>query len=436
MIWTIDGHNSGYLDNGVVFSGVGNLVGGSAADDFVFDSGGSLSGNIDGKDGGNALDFTADPGQGIVLTAEGAIGGFDGTDTNTSTLAGQFSNISEIVGSSVPSEDGLSGLNTAATWVVTPATSTYTVNADGRTLSFLGFGILNGIAGGSTFDVQGTGFPLTINGNAGSDVFDVSSSAGSDAVGNLNAIGGTLTINAGPGRANRLILDDTTDGTAHANVVITSGAVRNLAPSEIDYTAAGGGSFDDATAGDGLLIQGPALGSTFNVQGTLGGSTTEIVGGGGNDAFNVGNAANSLGDIAGTLTLDGSGYDPTQTTTLTSGEFSNTLPTGNALSFNDQGDATANLGYTLTSSTLDRTGIPTITYKNFQTVTLNGGSAGNSIDVKSTAASVNTNVHGGDGVDEVTVEGTGDSSNVTVSTGASPDTINLQGTGTGSITLG
>jgi hypothetical protein len=79
------------------------------------------------------------------------------------------------------------------------------VDADGRTLSFLGFGILNGIAGSGTFDVQGIGFPLTINGNSGSDAFDVSSSAGSGAVGNLNAIGGTLTINAGPGRANRLI---------------------------------------------------------------------------------------------------------------------------------------------------------------------------------------------------------------------------------------
>jgi hypothetical protein len=314
MIWTIDGHNSGRLDNGVLFSGVGNLVGGSAADDFVFDSGASLSGNIDGKDGGNALDFTADPGQGIVLTAEGAIGGFDGTDTNTNTLAGQFSNISEIVGSSAPSEDGLSGLNTAATWVVTPAASTYTVNADGRSLSFLGFGVLNGIAGGSTFDIQGTGFPLTINGNAGSDVFDVSSSAGTNAVGDLNAIGGTLTINAGPGRANRLILDDTTDGTAHANVMITSGAVRNLAPSEIDYTAAGGGSFDDATGADGLLIQGPAMGSTFNVQGTLGeGSTTEIVGGGDQNTFNVGSTAPGtdgiVDTIQGLLTTDGSGAD-------------------------------------------------------------------------------------------------------------------------------
>ncbi len=361
-IWTIDGPNSGSLDNGVVFSGVGTLVGGSAADDFVFDSGGSLSGNIDGKDGGNALDFTDDPGQGIVLTAEGAIDGFDGTDTNTSTLAGQFSNIGEIVGSSVPSEDGLSGLNAAATWVVTPATSTYTVNSDGRSLSFLGFGILNGIAGGSTFDVQGTGFPLTINGNAGSDVFDVSSSAGSDGVGNLNAIGGTLTINAGPGRANRLILDDTTDGTAHANVVITSGAVRNLAPSEIDYTAAGGGSFDDAAAGDGLLIQGPALGSTFNVQSTLGGSTTEIVGGGGHNTFNVGSTAPGTSGIVdtiqGLLTIDGSGAD--------------------TMNLDDTGSSTSKTG-TLTEGQLTGLGMGPegVAYSGIAVLNINLGSGGN-----------------------------------------------------------
>jgi Ca2+-binding RTX toxin-like protein len=57
--WQVSGPNSGSLDGTVKFVSVQNLTGGFAGDAFQFQTGGSLSGKIDGGAGINNLDYSA-----------------------------------------------------------------------------------------------------------------------------------------------------------------------------------------------------------------------------------------------------------------------------------------------------------------------------------------------------------------------------------------
>ena len=55
--WRITGADTGNTDDAVHFSGIGHLIGGGHADDFVF-LGGDISGTIDGGTGSNTLDYS------------------------------------------------------------------------------------------------------------------------------------------------------------------------------------------------------------------------------------------------------------------------------------------------------------------------------------------------------------------------------------------
>src|SRR6185295_1284723 len=98
-------------------------------------------------------------------------------------------------------------------------------------------------------------------------------------------------------------------------------------------------------------------------QSTLNGSSLTVEGGSLNDTINVGTAANSLGQIQGQLAINGLANSATPTTTLSANSTpaaisaSLTLPVGDTVNFNDQGDAGGHT-YGLTPNTLDRTGLP------------------------------------------------------------------------------
>src|SRR5207248_157422 len=87
------------------------------------------------------------------------------------------------------------------------------------------------------FNVQSTllGSTTEIDGNGDDDTFDVSSDAPANA-GNLDAILGTLTVDAGAGAANRLIASDF-GGAANPAVVVTNSQITGLAPASIFYFA-------------------------------------------------------------------------------------------------------------------------------------------------------------------------------------------------------
>src|SRR5262249_8491533 len=55
--WNLTGCTSGSV-TGLTFSGFQDLTGGAAADTFVFQPGGSISGTVDGGGGSNALDYS------------------------------------------------------------------------------------------------------------------------------------------------------------------------------------------------------------------------------------------------------------------------------------------------------------------------------------------------------------------------------------------
>ena len=305
--------------------------------------------------------------------------------------------------------------------------------------------------GDTTFNLQttGTGSFNQILGNGGNDIVNVSSNAIAGTRGNVDGINGTLLVDTGAGNNNRLTLDDLTGTSPNTNVVINSDVITGLAAGTI-YYAATGGHFLDSTSSvyDGVTVRGADTHSnTFNIQSTLQSSSLTVEGGSHNDVYNVGTAANSLGLIKGNLTLNGLVNDANPTTTLsyasnsTPLSSSHTLPTGDTVNFNDQGDNTSGgFVYALTGTTLDRSGLPqtppAITYSGLETVNLNTALRSSVVNVLSTAANVNTNVKGSINPtatgDTINVTSTGAGSNSTFIAGTGDTTFNLQTTGTGS----
>ncbi len=88
-MWTISGPDAVSV-GGDTFSAFGNLTGGTGSNQFVFQPGGSVSGNINGGGGTNTLDYSA-LGSRVTVNPQ--------TDT-ASEIGGTFTNISKFTGSS------------------------------------------------------------------------------------------------------------------------------------------------------------------------------------------------------------------------------------------------------------------------------------------------------------------------------------------------
>jgi hypothetical protein len=148
-------------------------------------------------------------------------------------------------------------------------------------------------AGNDIFNVRSTltGSTTRIEGLGGNDTFNVASDAPTN-TGNLDNITGLLTIDAGTGAANRLIVTDQT-GAANGGVTVTNSKITGLAPADINYSATGG-NFTNGVNKDGILISGSDTGNdVFNVTSTLAGSSLTINGLGGDDTFTI--AGDGLG---------------------------------------------------------------------------------------------------------------------------------------------
>ncbi len=167
-------------------------------------------------------------------------------------------------------------------------------------------------SGADTFNIRSTlaGSSTKIEGNGQDDLFQLSSNAGIDNNGDVDGVE-TLTIDAGTGTANRLIVSDF-GGGANPAVVVTNNQISGLAAGTIFYSATGGNFNPVGTTG--ILVRGSNSGiDTMSVRSTLAGSTTRIEGNGENDVFQVSSNAGiddrgHLNDIAGSLAIDaGSG---------------------------------------------------------------------------------------------------------------------------------
>ncbi len=174
---------------------------------------------------------------------------------------------------------------------------------------------IDGWGDNNVFNVQATpaGVPTTIIGGKGSSTFNISSNAADNNGtltnnGNLLGIQGTLFLDGGTGKIDRMYISNVSGAASTdmvQNAVTLGGApfqcITGFAPANIYYETAG--SFDDTQANDGIVLTGSDSGDDFfNIQTTLAGSTTTILGVGANETVNVSSDADSAG---GVLTNDG-----------------------------------------------------------------------------------------------------------------------------------
>ncbi|MFO0878369.1 MAG: hypothetical protein U0840_13595 [Gemmataceae bacterium] len=329
----------------------------------------------------------------------------------------------------VVTADQISGLAPATIYYSTASGGSFSHGTD-----WDGIRIIGANRGGNVVQVQSTlkDSTTTIESVGANATFQISSSA--TTTGQVDGIVGTLSLLAGSGGFNRLIVNDRGATSSKTNVVLGSSTIEGLAPATIHYS--GVGQFNQNGSLDGILVMTSATASTsVSIIGTLAGSTTKVMTGLGNDVVEVGNVAGTLAEIQGTLTVDGGGHLTSPTTTLSRGSDSLTLASGDQVRFHDEGATSTGLEYTLTASTLTRTGVASMGYANVETVELKTGSQGVTVQVHRTADQVTTRVEGGVGNDLVIVSDTGVGSNLEVRTQGGADEVQVRGTGTGSFTV-
>ncbi len=236
---------------------------------------------------------------------------------------------------------------------------------------------------GVTINVDSTakGTPVTINGSDGIDTIAVT------AGGNLESLGGALTVNGGWGTDN-LTLHDQLNGYNDTYTLTSSSLARSYAPT-ITYNSVAGLAVNAGTGNNLINVSGMSAGATttINANGgndtinfTCAGNTTAILNAnGGDDTINLANP------FLGVLTVNGDGGSDT-------------------LNVNDQANP-FDRTYTITNTAVSRSGNGggPISYSTFETLVLNVGSGNEQVSVNGTAAGTATTVNGNIGNDNVAV---------------------------------
>ncbi len=277
---------------------------------------------------------------------------------------------------------------------------------------------IDGSPYGDTFDLGGVFYgDVSLQGGAGNDTINV----------NPDGIENELTVNAAGGSSNRLIVDDSGNmTTSYTDVVVTNDSITGFGPGVIDYSAIV--SFTDPSGNDGILLIGPGVGgSTFNVQSTLAGSTTEIQTLGANNTINVGSNEPMTGGIVdyiqGALTVVGNGAD--------------------TMNVDDTGSTAAKTA-TLSATTLTgmNMGPSGITFSGLATLIISlgsGGTTGNKFTIAvaaGTSLPANTFINAGSGGhDMINTSWAGDCNGSLHLSGFATSTITVGGNFTGSLFL-
>jgi hypothetical protein len=253
--WNITFTDGGNLDFGTsitTFSGIQNLTGGSAADDFVFSDGAGVDGSIDGGGGSNTLDYTAY---------------FSGVTVNlgsgTATGTGGIANLQSFIGGFATNT--LVGPNSATTWTITSS------NAGTLTggYSFTAFQNLTGGSAADTFVFSdGVGVDGNIDGGGGGNTLDESAYTTAVTV-NLQAtlatgVGGTfanLQRFVGSGAVGNTLVgqdSDTTWSITASNAGTLTGGFSFTAFQNLT----GGAGADTFVFSDGMGVSGNINGGT------------------------------------------------------------------------------------------------------------------------------------------------------------------------------
>jgi filamentous hemagglutinin family protein len=289
--WEIDAPNGGFL-NDASFSDFADLRGGAQSDRFVFAETGSLSGDIDGGHGDDALDYGE---------RSNAIN-IDLAKFSTTDLGGAFTGIESAYGSS-SSNDQITGTNAGDTWLVDGSNS--------GSVAGIKFNAVEHLAGGNEADrfvIADGGSVSTVDGGGDSDTLDYSSRGSAVSV-DLDTPSGTgvgsfTSIEFLQGSTN----GDTLAGTSSADEFDVDGNNRG-AVNGVQFE-----SFErlDGAAGNDLFklngdmaggVNGGADADTFLVGADM---TSVVAGGTGNDSFVLaGGSAPLLDGESGSDTLQG-----------------------------------------------------------------------------------------------------------------------------------
>lgn len=316
-VWTIDGLASGRLVNGVVFSQVENLRGGTSTDRWSIGSSGGGLISIDGNTGSDTLDYSS---WNTPLTFQ--------LGSRTANGVQQYNAIESILGGT--GIDSVLGPNTAATysingpdsvlaagvqfesieqWTSGAGNDVFTIATSNAAISgFIDAGVgtdtLNGFNAPTDWRLTGPQSG-TLNSNTAFLRFEnLNGSGAADQFFLLPAAGGFGTINGGPGTAS-----DTIDYSSYGSAV-SVGIFPAVAPGMTSFAAI------ESFVGSGLSdsIQGPTntnttwtlSGANMGRVGTTNFSSFEnLQGGPANDTFQWNSATVSLSGLA----TGGSGMD-------------------------------------------------------------------------------------------------------------------------------
>ena len=432
-----------------------NILAGTGADVVVINAGATLTGNVSTEAGNDRVQFAANTGNivgnvdfgssgildysalaspvSVTLNATGSIDGFRGLAGGASLISGTFDNLTTLFGGT--GSDTLTGQNSAATWQLG---GTQVYQSGGQSLTFSGLNSLVGGTGSDRFNYT-VNNGASLNGGAGDDTFDIdvamptSNLAGGLGVDILqgdviNAI--TLTaldatgadgtepdINGG---VNSFIDIESINGNLGSITGIIGQAATWAVNAGASTYTSGGFTISVATFG---TLQGNTGVDTYNVTGA---SAFNLLGGGGDDLFNINAALTGTVDgqsgtndvLAGTqidavilTNVDASGADGTETSI--SGNFTDIETiTGNGA------------GTTLT-------GVNAASLWNLD------GSAQYSMDAGATFVNFGSfaNLVGLGAVDTFNVTGPGPSA-FNLTGGGSADLFNISATLTGNISAG
>ncbi len=251
---------------------------------------------------------------------------------------------------------------TAATYSVTSSSVTRSGSA---AISYASLSSLelDGGSGNDTYNIESTAAATQVGVAAGNstNTFNISPTAK-----DLSTIQGNLTVSSGSNN-NALVLDDQAN-SANSTYSLVGSTVSRTGTATITYLSV-----------DSLVLNGGSGNDIYNIQGTGGETPVSIVAGKGNDTFNVSPSSKNLGTVNAPLSINGGGGN-------------------DSMVLDDQAYPTSTT-YVLTPTTVSRAGMATVTYVAVESVTLNGGSGGDTYDVSGTAAGVKLTIDAGAGND-------------------------------------
>jgi hypothetical protein len=295
---------------------------------------------LDGGSTGDTYDIKSTA-AGTVTTVNGGPGNDTFNITPSDAIFNNNDNFGNITGPLTVNGGGGADLliiddqnDTAADTYTIAAGSVQRTGSAGVTYTGMQDVVINGGSGGDTYNVNSTaaGTPVIVNAGAGNNMFHVGS-------GSLAALAGALTVNGSGG--DTALVNDTSNGAATTYTVTSA-------------TLAAGGGFAGLTYSGlaALTLNGGSAADTYNIQSTGAATPVTANGGAGNDTFNVASGSNNLGNIQGALSVNGGGGT-------------------NTVNVNDQSGG-AGQGYTLTATSLGRTGAATVTFGTIQKLTFTG----------------------------------------------------------------